>query len=270
MKYLKVFTDFREFMEPLSREEKGSLFEAMLDYAEDGREPELSGNERFVWAMARRIIDREAEIYQGKVESAGKARGSRRKRSSDTKEEALVPEPVSLVSDEDALVPEPVSLVSDKEKEYEYENEYENEKDNEYEKEKEEEYLKDLSKEYMCVKKENAQARADTHIPERAEIESYCRERGNDIDAGYFYDYYAATGWKVGRNPVQDWKALVRAWEKRDAQRGTGPGPLSDTVQSVLGMAQANRRTRQRNTLLNYRETPEDEVTLIHLDLNEL
>ena len=58
MQYLKVFTDFKEFMEPLNDEEKGRLFVAMLDYAQDGSEPGLEGNERFVWAMAKRIIDR--------------------------------------------------------------------------------------------------------------------------------------------------------------------------------------------------------------------
>ena len=67
MQYLKVFTDFKEFMEPLNDEEKGRLFVAMLDYAQDGSEPGLEGNERFVWAMAKRIIDREAAAYESKV-----------------------------------------------------------------------------------------------------------------------------------------------------------------------------------------------------------
>ena len=77
MTYLKVFTDFRELMAPLNDEEKGRLFEAMLCYAEDSNEPVLEGNERFVWPVARRTIDREAETYQEKVKSAGKARKSR-------------------------------------------------------------------------------------------------------------------------------------------------------------------------------------------------
>lgn len=67
MKYLKVFTDFQQIMEPLSLEERGRLFGAMLSYAESGAAPELTGNERFVWAMARQIIDREAASYQQKV-----------------------------------------------------------------------------------------------------------------------------------------------------------------------------------------------------------
>ena len=67
MKYLKVFTDFQEVMEPLDDGERGRLFGAMLAYAERGAVPELTGNERFVWALARQIIDREAASYQEKV-----------------------------------------------------------------------------------------------------------------------------------------------------------------------------------------------------------
>lgn len=247
MTYLKVFTDFRELMEPLDHAEKGRLFEAMLRYAEDSTEPVLEGNERFVWAMARRIIDREAEVYQEKVNSAGRARASRWKQPSDTRG--------------DAQVSESASLVSDKENENEYDKEHE----------KEEENLNDLSKEYVCMSKGNAPSPAGTHIPEREEIESYCRERGNGIDPDYFYDYYAATGWQVGQHPIRDWQALIRAWEKRDAQKSAGPGPIADTVQNILDMAQRKRRDRQRNTLLNYDEKPSHaRIEEISLDLNEL
>lgn len=58
MKYLKVWTSFREVMEPLSDAEKGRLFDAMLVYAESFEEPvNLAGNERFVWPAAKQWID---------------------------------------------------------------------------------------------------------------------------------------------------------------------------------------------------------------------
>jgi hypothetical protein len=46
---------------------------------------------------------------------------------------------------------------------------------------------------------------------------SYMRERGfsNPVVTGHkWYDYYTANGWKVGRNPMKDWRASVRTWEK--------------------------------------------------------
>ena len=76
MKYLKIFTDFRSAMEPLTNEEAGSLFRAMLLYAENGTEPELSGNERYLWIVAKQHIDREAEAYAATVE-AGREGGRR-------------------------------------------------------------------------------------------------------------------------------------------------------------------------------------------------
>jgi predicted phage replisome organizer len=50
--------------------------------------------------------------------------------------------------------------------------------------------------------------------PTLEEVQSYCFERGNNVDAQRFIDYYTANGWKVGRNSMKDWKAAVRTWEK--------------------------------------------------------
>ena len=58
MKYLKVFTDFAEAIEPLSEAERGRLFTAMLQYASTGETAELKGAERFVWPTAKQNIDR--------------------------------------------------------------------------------------------------------------------------------------------------------------------------------------------------------------------
>ena len=57
MKYLKVWTNFREVISMLDDAEKGRLFEAMLLYADSGTEMELTGNERIVWPGAKQGID---------------------------------------------------------------------------------------------------------------------------------------------------------------------------------------------------------------------
>lgn len=53
--------------------------------------------------------------------------------------------------------------------------------------------------------------------PSVEEVEEYCRERNNDIDAQHFIDYYASNGWRVGKNPMKDWRATVRNWERSDS-----------------------------------------------------
>ena len=50
--------------------------------------------------------------------------------------------------------------------------------------------------------------------PKIEEVRKYCIERENHIEAQRFIDYYEANGWKVGRNPMRDWKAAVRTWER--------------------------------------------------------
>ena len=54
--------------------------------------------------------------------------------------------------------------------------------------------------------------------PTKEEIAAYCLEKDLHIDVDYFIDYYTANGWKVGRNPMKDWKATVRNWAKRDTE----------------------------------------------------
>lgn len=35
------------------------------------------------------------------------------------------------------------------------------------------------------------------------------------VEAQRFWDYYQSNGWKVGRNPMKDWKASVRVWHSK-------------------------------------------------------
>ena len=52
--------------------------------------------------------------------------------------------------------------------------------------------------------------------PTEEEVREYCKERGNHVDAGRFVAYYESNGWRVGKNPMKDWKAAVRTWERDD------------------------------------------------------
>ena len=54
--------------------------------------------------------------------------------------------------------------------------------------------------------------------PTLEEVKEYCRSRNNNVDPERFYDFYESNGWKVGKNPMRDWKAAVRTWEKREKE----------------------------------------------------
>jgi len=57
--------------------------------------------------------------------------------------------------------------------------------------------------------------------PTLQEVKDYCQERANNIDPEQFIDYYQANGWKVGKNPMKDWKASVRTWERKNKDTTT-------------------------------------------------
>ena len=207
MKYLKVFTDFVQDIGDLGDAERGRLFTAMLMYAETGEEPELRGNERFLWNTAKKNIDNQRASYAARCEINARIATNRY--------ESL---PKSTKKHESC---------QDKDKDKEY-------------------------KETLPIGSAKKAAPA-FHPPTVEEVKAYCLERKNNVDAVRFVDYYTANGWKVGKNPMKDWRAAVRTWERDDRPSGI-------------------ERARKNNTLLNYKEEGRAYASLdeIKLDLSEL
>lgn len=59
--------------------------------------------------------------------------------------------------------------------------------------------------------------------PSLQEVQEYCKERGNNIDAESFIDFYESKGWMVGSSKMKNWKAAVRTWENREKKvKGNG------------------------------------------------
>lgn len=54
--------------------------------------------------------------------------------------------------------------------------------------------------------------------PSVEEVEQYCIERSNNIEAQSFIDFYESKGWMIGKNKMKDWKAAVRTWERSRKQ----------------------------------------------------
>lgn len=72
-----------------------------------------------------------------------------------------------------------------------------------------------------------AKANANTNVkeskrfapPSLEEVAGYCFDRNNGVDPQRFVDFYSSKGWKVGNQPMKDWKAAVRTWERREDKR---------------------------------------------------
>ena len=74
--------------------------------------------------------------------------------------------------------------------------------------------------------------------PSLEEVAAYCREQGLGTDAGRFVDYYTANGWKMGSSPMEDWKAAVRAWDRKEQEYGknrNGHGTVDPEYRTSFG-----------------------------------
>ena len=75
-------------------------------------------------------------------------------------------------------------------------------------------------------------ARARFSIPTVDEVREYCESRHNTIDAQEFVDFYTAKGWRIGKEPMKDWKACVRTWERK---RQDKTEPDSSSKWGIIG-----------------------------------
>lgn len=64
--------------------------------------------------------------------------------------------------------------------------------------------------------------------PTLLEVEEYCRERNNNVDAKRFYDYYTIANWKDSKgNPVKNWKQkMIANWENKARKQEESNQPL--------------------------------------------
>ena len=52
--------------------------------------------------------------------------------------------------------------------------------------------------------------------PSVDEVRDYIASHSYSVDAEAFCDFYEAKGWRVGNNPMKNWQAAVRTWERRN------------------------------------------------------
>ena len=81
----------------------------------------------------------------------------------------------------------------------------------------------EIQEENTSKKKEIKEEKKDIRFckPTVAEVKDYCEERKNNIDADAFVNFYESKGWKIGKNPMKDWKAAVRTWEIKNKTNNT-------------------------------------------------
>ena len=69
--------------------------------------------------------------------------------------------------------------------------------------------------------------------PTLEECIAYANEKGFNWDVTRFYNYYESNGWRVGRNPMKNWKAAMSNWNTKEPkypQQSLFPTTNSDKI----------------------------------------
>ena len=71
-------------------------------------------------------------------------------------------------------------------------------------------------------------------IPTISEVEIYCLERKNNIEAESFINFYDSKGWMVGKNKMKDWRACIRTWEMREKKKPMKTSKIDSQINEYL------------------------------------
>ena len=67
--------------------------------------------------------------------------------------------------------------------------------------------------------------------PTLEEVRSYISEKGYNVDAERFWNYYESNGWRVGKNPMKNWKAAAATWQRSETGKSSRATIRIDTPQ---------------------------------------
>lgn len=82
--------------------------------------------------------------------------------------------------------------------------------------------------------------------PTIQEIQAHILEKGYTFDAEAFYAFYESNGWKVGRNPMKNWKMACTTWAKNrnnNNNNNYGRETITDKIRRTV--EEANKFSEQ-------------------------
>ena len=201
------YFDVRPCIKRLDINEKGRLFEAILDYGEFGIVPDLGGALGVAWDFIQPKLDRDAGRYDKQVEQKQFAVFSREVRKKGSN-------PISFDEWKSLSDIERKRLLSADTERYPTTTSNPNLQP------------QSTTSTDNNIKADKPPARHRFSPPTLDEVRAYCAEKGYMLDADRFVDYYTSNGWKVGKNPMKDWRAAVRSWNSKDSPKVNSANPM--------------------------------------------
>lgn len=72
--------------------------------------------------------------------------------------------------------------------------------------------------------------------PSLSELNNFIKEKSYTFSAEAFIGYYDANGWRVGKNPMRNWKGACATWQNRQTPSPRRPTPIQ-SEESLLSRA---------------------------------
>ena len=229
------YADWLNVIRDLPSEVQLEVYQAITEYAIYGNLIELKPLAKVAFGFVKQTIDRDTQKYisiSEKRSEAGK-KGGRRLKDNEL-EESNEKQKKQLLSEKSKKSNCPLN---------------DNVNDNdisflEKKKQKSDVAVSDLENEnsespietIQTPKEQSGGGRKRFTIPTPEEVQAYCEDRKNGILGQQFCDFYSSKGWKIGKEPMKDWKAAVRTWEMRRKDQSpsiTQPQPQISTPKRI-------------------------------------
>ena len=198
-----LYFELRPSLRRLSSRERLALYDAIMDYGEWGVVPDFTGKLAVAWDFVQPKLDRDDEAYLRNVQQRRYAVYVR-----ESKKDGVLPLPYEqrLASLPETSQPETSNDT------------------NRYPTTTTTATATATSTDCCYMPAAGKPPRQPQRLipPTVEEVRAYAAQRGDSLDPEAFLDYYTANGWKVGRNPMKDWKAAVRTWARKERAHGAG------------------------------------------------
>ncbi len=202
-----MYRSFVEALQSVDTETRLAVYDALSKYALDGIEPDLNGIAAALFALMRPQIDANNKRREnGKLGAVHGAKGGRPKKhdnpTGDTNKN-----PYGVIEENPTETPNV------------------NDNDN-------------------VNVNGNGKRNKPAHLcrPSLEDVRAYCLERNNNVDPEAFVDFYTSKGWKVGSQPMKDWQAAVRQWERRQSGNEQKVAPLREDSFLTMGDLYGNKK----------------------------
>lgn len=182
---ITIYRDWVDYFEPLTDEEAGKLIKHLLRYTDD-QSPIGDRMTELLFLPLKKTLKRDLKEWESKCEKNrlnGMNGGRPKKEPNETQNNRTV----NFETQNNPII--------------------DNDNDNK---------IID-NKDIMLIK--TALPYAKKNIPSIDEVIEYIvlEKLESQNEAEKFFDYYQANGWKVGKNPMKDWKAAARNWLKNSS-----------------------------------------------------